>query len=94
MKTLVFQFATLTDVTWQMSGEVVLMTLVGGLGTVFVFAAGNGKMVVNGRNVGDEYFAAGGAIERVAGARQSTEGEARVVAVLQRDHAGARNSVS
>ena len=28
-------FATLTDVHWSMSGEVVLMTLVGGLGTVF-----------------------------------------------------------
>jgi branched-chain amino acid transport system permease protein len=27
--------ASLTDVEWQMSGEVVLMTLVGGLGTVF-----------------------------------------------------------
>jgi branched-chain amino acid transport system permease protein len=34
-KALVFQLASLTDVTWQMSGEVVLMTLVGGLGTVF-----------------------------------------------------------
>lgn len=34
-KTLVFQLASLTDVTWHMSGEVVLMTLVGGLGTVF-----------------------------------------------------------
>jgi branched-chain amino acid transport system permease protein len=34
-KALVFQLATLTDVTWQMSGEVVLMTLVGGMGTVF-----------------------------------------------------------
>ena len=34
-KAIVFQLATLTDVTWQMSGEVVLMTLVGGLGTVF-----------------------------------------------------------
>jgi branched-chain amino acid transport system permease protein len=34
-KSLVFQLASLTDVTWQMSGEVVLMTLVGGLGTVF-----------------------------------------------------------
>ena len=30
-----FQLASLTDVTWQMSGEVVLMTLVGGMGTVF-----------------------------------------------------------
>jgi branched-chain amino acid transport system permease protein len=34
-KTLVFQLASLTDVHWSMSGEVVLMTLVGGLGTVF-----------------------------------------------------------
>jgi branched-chain amino acid transport system permease protein len=34
-KAIVFQLASLTDVTWQMSGEVVLMTLVGGLGTVF-----------------------------------------------------------
>src|SRR5215813_237667 len=29
-KAIVFQLASLTDVTWQMSGEVVLMTLVGG----------------------------------------------------------------
>ena len=35
MKALVFQLASLTDVHWSMSGEVVLMTLVGGLGTVF-----------------------------------------------------------
>ncbi|MEK9969663.1 MAG: branched-chain amino acid ABC transporter permease [Ferrovibrio sp.] len=34
-KALVFQLASLTDVTWQMSGEVVLMTLVGGMGTIF-----------------------------------------------------------
>jgi branched-chain amino acid transport system permease protein len=34
-KAIVFQIASLTDVTWQMSGEVVLMTLVGGLGTIF-----------------------------------------------------------
>ena len=34
-KTLVFQLASLTDVHWSMSGEVVLMTLVGGLGTLF-----------------------------------------------------------
>ena len=33
--TLVFQLAALTNVHWTMSGEVVLMTLVGGLGTVF-----------------------------------------------------------
>jgi branched-chain amino acid transport system permease protein len=34
-KAVVFQLATLTDVHWNMSGEVVLMTLLGGLGTVF-----------------------------------------------------------
>ncbi|WP_279480836.1 branched-chain amino acid ABC transporter permease [Aureimonas sp. SK2] len=34
LKALVFQFATLTDVSWQMSGEVILMTLLGGIGTM------------------------------------------------------------
>jgi branched-chain amino acid transport system permease protein len=34
-KALVFQLASLTDVHWTMSGEVVLMTLLGGLGTLF-----------------------------------------------------------
>jgi branched-chain amino acid transport system permease protein len=34
-KALVVQIASLTDVYWPMSGEVVLMTLVGGLGTIF-----------------------------------------------------------
>lgn len=34
MKALVFQLASLTDVHWHMSGEVVLMTLLGGLGTI------------------------------------------------------------
>ncbi len=34
VKALVFQLASLTDVQWEMSGAVVLMTLVGGLGTV------------------------------------------------------------
>ncbi|MCA7120788.1 MAG: branched-chain amino acid ABC transporter permease [Acidibrevibacterium sp.] len=34
-KSLVFGIATLTDVHWSMSGEVVLMTLLGGLGTIF-----------------------------------------------------------
>src|SRR5437868_4921020 len=33
-KALVFQFASLTDVDWTMSGEVVLMTLLGGIGTI------------------------------------------------------------
>ncbi|WP_193337370.1 branched-chain amino acid ABC transporter permease [Devosia beringensis] len=34
-KAIVFQLASLTDVYWSMSGEVVLMTLLGGMGTVF-----------------------------------------------------------
>lgn len=34
-KAIVFQLASLTDVHWSMSGEVVLMTLVGGMGTIF-----------------------------------------------------------
>jgi branched-chain amino acid transport system permease protein len=42
LKTLVMGFATLTDVHWQMSGEVILMSLLGGVGTFFgpVFGAG------------------------------------------------------
>ncbi|MGN6767129.1 MAG: branched-chain amino acid ABC transporter permease [Rhizobiaceae bacterium] len=34
-KSVVFQFASLTDLHWQTSGEVILMTLLGGLGTIF-----------------------------------------------------------
>ncbi len=34
-KTVVFTFATLTDAHWHTSGEVVLMTLLGGMGTIF-----------------------------------------------------------
>ncbi|MCL4760576.1 MAG: branched-chain amino acid ABC transporter permease [Burkholderiales bacterium] len=34
-KALVFQLASLTDVHWTMSGEVVLMVLLGGMGTIF-----------------------------------------------------------
>ena len=44
-KSLVFGIATLTDVHWSMSGEVVLMTLVGGLGTVFGPLIGAGVIV-------------------------------------------------
>jgi branched-chain amino acid transport system permease protein len=39
-KAIVFQLASLADVHWTMSGEVVLMTLLGGLGTVFGPAIG------------------------------------------------------
>jgi len=35
VKAIVFQLASLTDVHWSMSGEVVLMTLLGGMGTIF-----------------------------------------------------------
>jgi len=34
-KAIVFQLASLTDAHWSMSGEVVLMTLLGGMGTIF-----------------------------------------------------------
>ncbi len=34
-KSQVFGIATLTDVHWSMSGEVILMTLIGGIGTIF-----------------------------------------------------------
>ena len=42
LKTLVMGFATLSDVHWSMSGEVILMSLLGGVGTFFgpVFGAG------------------------------------------------------
>ncbi|SSC73915.1 unnamed protein product [Ciceribacter sp. T2.26MG-112.2] len=45
-KALIFQFATLTDVTWQMSGEVILMTLMGGIGTFLGPVVGAGLVVI------------------------------------------------
>jgi branched-chain amino acid transport system permease protein len=45
VKAIVFQLASLSDVHWTMSGEVVLMTLVGGLGTVFGPALGAAVIV-------------------------------------------------
>ena len=45
MKSMVFGIATLTDVHYAMSGEVVLMTLLGGLGTVFGPVAGAAVIV-------------------------------------------------
>lgn len=45
-KSLVLQLASLTDVHWHMSGEVVLMTLLGGLGTVFGPLVGAALVVV------------------------------------------------
>ncbi|HWX51249.1 MAG TPA: branched-chain amino acid ABC transporter permease [Roseomonas sp.] len=45
-KAIVFGIATLTDVYWTMSGEVVLMTLLGGLGTMFGPVVGAAVIIV------------------------------------------------
>lgn len=45
MKSLVFQLATLTDVHWHMSGEVVLMTILGGIGTLLGPIVGAGLVI-------------------------------------------------
>jgi len=45
-KMLVFHFATLSDAYWQTSGEVVLMTLLGGMGTVLGPVVGAALIVV------------------------------------------------
>lgn len=44
-KTVVFQLASLTDAHWHMSGEVILMTLLGGVGTLFGPVLGAGMVV-------------------------------------------------
>ncbi|WP_410000331.1 branched-chain amino acid ABC transporter permease [Halomonas sp. I1] len=44
-KTVVFQLASLTDAHWHMSGEVILMTLLGGVGTLFGPLMGAGLVV-------------------------------------------------
>ncbi len=53
-KTLVLGFATLTDVHWATSGEVVLMTLVGGVGTVLGPIAGAIIIVVLQNELADK----------------------------------------
>jgi branched-chain amino acid transport system permease protein len=45
LKTLIMGFATLSDVHWSMSGEVILMTLLGGMGTLFGPVMGAGIVV-------------------------------------------------
>ncbi|QJQ06461.1 branched-chain amino acid ABC transporter permease [Undibacterium piscinae] len=52
-KTLVLGFATLTDVHWTMSGLVVLMTLVGGLGTIIGPVVGAVIIIVLENKLGD-----------------------------------------
>lgn len=44
-KTLVFQLASLNDAHWHMSGEVILMTLLGGMGTLLGPLVGSGVVV-------------------------------------------------
>ena len=45
LKTVVMGFATLSDVHWSMSGEVILMTLLGGVGTFFGPVLGAGIVI-------------------------------------------------
>ena len=45
LKATVFQFATLTDVSWHISGEVIFMTLLGGLGTLVGPMVGAGIVI-------------------------------------------------
>jgi branched-chain amino acid transport system permease protein len=52
-KAIVLQIASLTDVNWPMSGEVVLMALVGGLGTIFGPVAGSFVIVAMQNFLGD-----------------------------------------
>ena len=54
LKALVFQLASLTDVHWHMSGEVVLMTLLGGLGTIFGPAVGASVIVILQNELADK----------------------------------------
>jgi branched-chain amino acid transport system permease protein len=54
LKTLVLGFATLTDVHWQTSGEVVLMNLVGGVGTMLGPVIGAGVIVALENELADK----------------------------------------
>jgi branched-chain amino acid transport system permease protein len=53
-KTIVFKFATLTDAHWHTSGEVVLMTLLGGMGTVFGPVVGASVVVMLQNQLADK----------------------------------------
>src|SRR5262249_38507337 len=44
-KSIVFQLASLTDISWPMSGEIILMTLLGGIGTFLGPALGGGLVI-------------------------------------------------
>jgi len=53
LKTLVLGFATLSDVHWTASGQVILMTLVGGLGTLSGPLVGSAVVVLLENKIGD-----------------------------------------
>jgi branched-chain amino acid transport system permease protein len=53
LKTLVLGFATLSDVHWTASGQVILMTLVGGLGTLSGPLAGSAVVVLLENKIGE-----------------------------------------
>ena len=53
-KVIVFSFVTLTDADWHTSGEVVLMTLLGGMGTVFGPIAGAFSIVTLQNQLADK----------------------------------------
>jgi branched-chain amino acid transport system permease protein len=54
LKTVVMGFASLTDVHWSMSGEVILMSLLGGVGTFFGPVFGAGIVVALQDNLADK----------------------------------------
>jgi len=54
LKTLVMGFATLSDVHWTMSGEVILMTLLGGVGTFFGPVMGAGIVITLQNTLADK----------------------------------------
>ena len=53
-KMLVFKFATLTDAHWHSSGEVVLMTILGGMGTVFGPVVGSSVIITLQNELADK----------------------------------------
>jgi branched-chain amino acid transport system permease protein len=54
LKTVVMKFATLSDVHWSMSGEVILMSLLGGVGTFFGPVLGAGIVIALQDNLADK----------------------------------------
>ena len=65
-KVLVFRFATLTDANWHLSGEVVLMTLLGGLGTFAGPLVGSSLIVLLQNELADKVGAWVGVIMGLA----------------------------